>query len=86
MTQHPKSPAGTSHHPPQVGAPDPERRNSPIYCDPEQSFELLRLQVDESAGCYFNDVAYPEGAEVASGSTFLRCDRGVWVDTGVKVP
>ena len=68
-------------HPEQVGAPDPERRNSPLQADPEQSFELLREQVgDEAAGCYFNDVLYGEGAMVLSGSTALRCERGIWVE------
>lgn len=70
-------------HAPQVGAADPERRNSPIHTDPEQSFELLREQVgDEAAGCYFNDVRYPEGARVMSGTACLRCERGIWVEIG----
>jgi hypothetical protein len=72
---------------PQVGAADPERRNSPIQTDPEESFELVREEVgDEAAGCYFNDVLYTEGAQVASGSTFLRCERGVWFEVGGRVP
>jgi hypothetical protein len=67
----------------QVGAADPERRNSPIQTDPEQSFELIREQVgDEAAGCYFNDVRFGEGALVASGSTHLRCEHGIWVEIG----
>ena len=70
-------------HTSQVGAADPERHNSPIRSDPEQSFELLREQVgDEAAGCYFNDVRYPEGAHVMSGTTRLRCERGIWVEVG----
>ena len=70
-------------HAPQVGAADPERRNSPIQTDPAQSFELLREQVgDEAAGCYFNNLPYPEGSHVLSGSTFLRCDHGIWVEAG----
>ena len=68
---------------PQVGAADPERRNSPIQTDPEQSFELLREQVgDEAAGCHFNDVPYPEGAVVTSGNARLRCEGGIWVEVG----
>jgi hypothetical protein len=64
---------------PQVGAADPERRNSPIQTDPEQSFELIREQFgDEAAGCYFNDVLYAEDSCVLSGSTYLRCERGIW--------
>jgi hypothetical protein len=72
-----------SEHASQVGAADPERRNSPVCNDPEQSFELLREQVgDEAAGCYFNGVRYPEGTHVMSGNTRLRCERGIWVEVG----
>jgi len=71
----------------QVGAADPERRNSPIQTDPEQSFELVRDQIgDEGAGCYFNDLQYLEGDHVLSGNTYLRCERGIWVEAGSKVP
>ena len=73
----------TAGHPQQVGAVDPERRNSPIQSDPEQSFELLREQVgDEAPCCYFNDVRYEEGALVMSGSTCMRCEQGIWVEVG----
>jgi hypothetical protein len=81
------SPARQSELPPQVGAPDPERKSSPIQADPEQSFELLREQVgDEALGCYFNDVQYPDATLIMSGSTCLRCERGVWVDVGTERP
>jgi Protein of unknown function (DUF1496) len=74
-------------HAPQVGAADPERRNSPIQTDPEQSFELLREQVgDEAAGCYFNDQWYSDGSHVLSGSTYFRCEGGIWVEAGNQVP
>ena len=73
--------------PPQVGTADPERRNSPMQTDPAQSFELLREQVgDEASGCFFNDVCYQEGSLVMSGSTALRCERGIWVEVGTRVP
>lgn len=72
---------------PQVDVIDPERRNSPIQTDPEQSFELVREQIgDEPTGCYFNDVLYAEGTHVLSGSTYLRCERGIWVEAGTQVP
>jgi hypothetical protein len=74
-------------HAAQVGAADPERRNSPIQTDPNQSFELMREQIgDEAAGCYFNDVLYSEGGHVLSGSTYLRCERGIWVEAGTNLP
>lgn len=76
-----------SEQPPQVGTVDPERRSSPIQTDPGQSFELLREQVgDETADCYFNDMLYEDGAVVASGSTFLRCERGIWVEIEAQEP
>jgi hypothetical protein len=79
--------AGLPEHPQQVGAPDLERRNSPIQTDPEQSFELLREQVgDEAAECYFNGVQFGDGAVVLSGSTRLRCEHGIWVDAGTELP
>jgi hypothetical protein len=72
---------------PQVGAVDPEHRNSPIQTDPEQSFELIREQVgDEAAGCYFNEVLYAEGSCVLSGSTYLRCEHGIWREVGTSAP
>lgn len=74
-------------HVPQVGAADPERRSSPIQTDPGQSFELLREQVgDEASGCYFNDVQYANETLILSGSTCLRCEHGIWVEAGTKVP
>jgi len=64
----------------QVGAPDPERKTSPIF----DEYEELSLDTELEAGtCYFNDSAYPIGTYVLSGSELLRCDgRGVWERTG----
>ncbi len=76
-----ESGGGPIGHVPQVGAADPERRNSPVQTDPEQSFELMREQVgDEAAGCYFNDQLFAEGSRVLSGNSYLRCERGIWVE------
>ena len=86
MTAAPRTRAHLEHAP-QVGTADPERRNSPIQTDPEQSFELMRAQIgDEAAGCYFNDRRYPEGSCVLSGTTYLRCEHGIWVEGGIGVP
>jgi hypothetical protein len=71
-------------HLPQLGAPDPELKNSPIVDEeqePSLDWEL------ETGVCYFNDVAYPLGQCVLSGSEVLRCsDRGVWVRIGERAP
>lgn len=69
---------------PQVGAPDPERKNSPIFDEDEE----LSLDAELEAGCcYFNDVAYPIGTYVLSGHEVLRCEgRGVWIRAGEIEP
>lgn len=68
----------------QLGAPDPERRTSPIL----DEYEELSLDMElESGTCYFNDAAYPIGAYVRSGSELLHCEeRGVWVRKGEMLP
>jgi hypothetical protein len=66
-----------TNHVLQVGAPDPEKKTSPIL-DEDEEFSLdLEL---ESGACYFNGVAYPIGQWVRSGSEVLHCEeRGLWV-------
>jgi hypothetical protein len=72
------------HSLPQVGAPDPERKTSPIADEEEE----LSLDLEmESGACYFNGVAYPVGQYVRSGSELLRCEEhGVWVRKGEMRP
>jgi len=75
-----------SRNPPQVGAPDPEHRNSPILDDEEAEFEPSGQDI-ETGVCYFNDVAYALGDYVLSGNELLRCEaRGVWVKEGELRP
>lgn len=72
---------GTPAALPQVGAADPERRNSPVQGDLQESFGRLREQLGDELGCcYFNDISYPHGAEVLSGSVRLKCEQGIWVE------
>ncbi len=68
----------------QVGAPDPERKSSPIF----DEYEEISLDMELEAGvCYFNDTAHAIGAYVLSGSELLQCDgRGVWVRKGEMRP
>jgi hypothetical protein len=67
---------------PEVGAPDPELKNSPIFDDESEEEEYEDLE-HESGACYFNGVRYPIGDFVSSGSELLRCmERGVWVRVG----
>jgi hypothetical protein len=61
-----------------VGAPDPERKTSPIY-DADMDEDLLDLEL-ESGVCYFNDVRYRIGQWVRSGDEVLCCEKpGIWV-------
>ena len=71
-------------HTPQVGAQDPELNNSFIFDD----YADVTLDLDLEAGaCYFNNVAYPIGQYVLSGSELLHCEeRGVWVRKGEVIP
>jgi len=72
-------------HIPQVGAPDPEKRNSPILDDEDEEFPT-ELEV-ETGVCYFNETPYPIGTYVRSGSELLHCEeRGVWVRKGDMRP
>lgn len=68
----------------QVGAPDPELKNSPIF----DEYEELSLDLELEEGvCYFNNVAHPIGQYVLSGSELLKCEgRGVWVRQGELRP
>ena len=65
---------------PQVGAPDPEKRTSPIFDEDEE----YSLDLDQETGaCYFNGVAYPVGQYVLSGTELLHCEgKGLWVRRG----
>jgi hypothetical protein len=71
-------------HVPDVGAPDPERKTSPIL----DEYEELSLDMElEAPACYFNDVAYRQGEYVRSGSDLLKCEgRGIWVRKGEMRP
>jgi hypothetical protein len=73
-----------TNHVPQVGAPDPELRTSPIF----DEYEDISLDFElESGGCYFNNAVYPVGQYLRSGSELLHCEqRGVWVRKGEMRP
>ncbi len=71
-------------HLPQVGAPDPELKTSPIFDQDDE----ISLDLELEAGvCYFNDAAYRIGEYVLSGGEVLRCEgRGVWMREGEVQP
>lgn len=65
-----------------LGAQDPELRNSPVAWEEDDDTDTLRASVPGEPVCYFNDSAYSHGTIVKSGSVRLRCDRGLWVPAG----
>ena len=67
---------------PQLGPPDPELNNSPIFDEADNDDLSLDYEL-ESGVCYFNDAAYSVGQYVCSGNELLRCEnRGVWIREG----
>ena len=72
-------------HVTQVGAPDPELRTSPIFDEFDE--DLSPDLEPETGACYFNDMVYPVGQYLLSGSELLHCEeRGVWVRKGERRP
>ena len=73
-----------TNHVTQVGAPDPELKNSPIF----DEYEDVSLDLElETGACYFNNTLYPVGQYLLSGSELLHCElRGVWVRKGDMRP
>jgi hypothetical protein len=69
-------------HRPQVGAPDPEMKNSPMMEETADDYEVLKQETPGEPVCYFNAISYPHGAYVCSGDVLLRCDYGVWLRLG----
>lgn len=66
----------------QVGDQDPELHNSPIADESDEVEYDLHEEVSGLSSCLFNDKRYADGTFVRSGSTLLRCDRGVWIVAG----
>ena len=66
----------------QVGAPDPEQKNSPIEQEGDEEREYIKQQVPGEPVCYFNNRSFGNGAYVCSSNVLLRCDYGVWIQTG----
>jgi hypothetical protein len=69
-------------HAPQVGAPDPDLKNSPIALETDEEFEVIKQEEPGEPVCYFNSKAFKHNTHVCSGDTLLRCDYGIWVRVG----
>ena len=79
---------GMEHSLPQVGAPDPELKNSPIIDESEYDETAASPDLElEAAACYFNGEPFTLDACVLSGSEVLQCTgRGVWLRKGEMKP
>lgn len=66
----------------ELGAQDPELKNSPIAWEGDEDTDTLRESVPGEPECYFNNRAFRHGTVISSGSVRLRCDRGLWVPAG----
>ena len=73
---------------PQVGAPDPELKTSPIIDESEYDETAASPDLElEAAACYFNGESFKIGTYVQSGGEVLQCTgRGVWVRKGEAYP
>ena len=69
-------------HLPQVGAPDPELKSSPIVEEFDEEYEVVKQQVPGEPECYFNSEMYKNDQSICSGSERLRCNYGVWMREG----
>ena len=68
-----------------VGAQDPELKNSPIWESDEES-EALREEGPGEPVCFFNNEPYDHNTVIKSGTVLLRCDHGIWVPAGPSDP
>lgn len=72
----------SNHRVPQVGAPDQELRNSPIFDEGDTDELSLDLELEYSA-CFFNGQRFEIGNYVCSGDELLRCEeKGIWIREG----
>jgi len=69
-----------------VGAQDPELRNSPIAEETLDPDPTLSQEAPEDSFCYFNGTRFKDGAIVRSGTSMLRCEGGVWFPFGPGDP
>jgi hypothetical protein len=69
-----------------VGAMDPQLRNSPIAQEFDEDSDTMLQQVPGEPVCYFNGREFRNDAYVRSGAQLLKCRYGVWIDAGPGDP
>lgn len=62
---------------PQVGPPDPSKKNSPIAEGSPPEGQAAGPAAPSSSVCYWNGQAHSEGATVCSSGMKYRCTSGV---------
>ena len=60
-----------------VGPQDPGKRSSPVMKEMQDESTVVMDVADRV--CYWNDVEFPEGAEVTSQGVAYECSFGNWV-------
>lgn len=73
----------TSKHLVDLGAPDPDLKNSPVILDIDDEREIIETEIPEERVCYFNGESYSHGSYIKSSTIVLQCDRGAWVEAEV---
>jgi hypothetical protein len=69
-----------------LGAQDPERKNSPVAWESDEDSEALRQEIPEIPVCHFNDESFSHGTVIKSGTVLLRCDHGIWIQARQSDP
>ncbi len=65
-----------------VGAQDPELKNSPVISEQDEDYEAIKPEPYEQSGCFFNNTAYAHNSYVLSGTVMLVCSNGIWLNVG----
>lgn len=69
-----------------VGTQNPDLRNSPIAWEYLDEEEWVGATAEEQPGCFFNDVAYADGALIRCDDAVLECRHGFWVPLATGDP
>ena len=69
-----------------LGAQDPELKNSPVAWEADEDTDALREQAPGAAVCYFNSDAYEQDTVIKSGDVLLRCSYGLWFPVASSDP
>jgi hypothetical protein len=69
-----------------VGAMDPQLRNSPIAQEFDEDSDTMLQQMPGEPVCYFNGHEFRNDVYVRSGAQLLKCRYGVWIDAGSGDP